>query len=132
MWCSDPLISLSLALFLNSLSPGVLKLSDGKFFLGNSYTSYFSFLSHFIFDCVLLIFAVIWISGKTLIGWSAVTLGVLPSSKIICRDEKTKYITHISMILSCTSFCTFHIFNCPQTCLILHVSISYTSDLYDW
>lgn len=49
MWCSDVLISLSLALFLNSLSPGVLKLSDGKFFLGNSYTSYFSFLSTFYF-----------------------------------------------------------------------------------
>lgn len=74
MWCSDALNSLSLAFFLNSLSPGVLKLSDGKFFLGNSYTSYFSFLSHFISDCVLLIFAVIWISGKTLIGWSAVML----------------------------------------------------------
>lgn len=85
MRCSDPLISLSL--FLNSLSPGVLKLSDGKFFLGNSYTSYFSFLSHFIFDCVLLIFVVIWIGGKTLIGWSAVTLCVLPSIKIISNDE---------------------------------------------
>lgn len=53
----------ALALLLNSLSPGVLKLSDGKFFLGNSYTSYFSFLSHLIFDCALLIFAVIWICG---------------------------------------------------------------------
>jgi len=60
MWCSDVLISLSLALFLSSLSPGVLKLSDGKFFLGNSYTSYFSFLSHLIFDSALLIFAVIY------------------------------------------------------------------------
>lgn len=49
MWCSDALLSLSLALFLNCLSPGVLKLPDGKFFLGNSYTSYFSFLSHFFF-----------------------------------------------------------------------------------
>lgn len=72
MWCSDVLIALSLSLslglavFLNSLSPGVLKLSDGKFFLGNSYTSYFSFLSHLIFDRALPIFAVIWRSEKTL------------------------------------------------------------------
>lgn len=39
----------SSALFLNSLSPGVLKLPYGKFFLGKSCTSYFSFLSRFYF-----------------------------------------------------------------------------------
>lgn len=89
MWCSDVPISLSLALFLNSLSPGVLKLPDGKFFLGNSYTSYFSFLSHFIFDSVLLIFAVIWMSGKTLIWWSAIILFVIFEHQVIVTFSRS-------------------------------------------
>lgn len=93
MRCSDVLISLSLALFLNSLSSGVLKLPDGKFFLGNSYTPYFSFLSHILFlYYVLLIFAVIWISGKTPIGRSAVMLGFSDQLKSFVMIKR-KYIT---------------------------------------
>lgn len=103
MWCSDALISLSVALFLNSLSPGVLKLPDGKFFLGNSYTSYFSFLSHFfffIFDCVLLIFAVIWMSGKTLMWSSAIILFFFQVNLFVMKKTKNIYNPHFHIFFN--------------------------------
>ncbi len=95
MRCSDALISLSLALFLNSLSPGVLKLSEGKFFLGNTYTSYFSFLSHFISDWAANLCRYLdrWKNTDRMVSCHAcffVSLLFLLLGKIICNDEKSK------------------------------------------
>lgn len=45
--CSEALIPVCFSLFLNTWSPEVVSVLDGKFFLGNSYTSYFIFLSNY-------------------------------------------------------------------------------------
>lgn len=79
-----------LALFLNSLSPGVLKLPDGKFFLGKSCTSYFSFLSRFYFWLCFanLLPASGWVENYLMIFFFLDTF--LFGGKMICGEKKKK------------------------------------------